>query len=243
MAFWRPAETALASSGEATALGAAAWATGARTTALGSGAFAFADDSVALGSRSQADRANTVSVGSFGNERQIVNVAAGTEQTDAVNLAQLEAKYVQATAYTDTAVALGGTAANAYTDNRETHIRNDMAAGDAATLSAANAYTDDRLAEFSAFDSRVDTLENQVGVLDDRVNRIGALSAAMSQMSAAGAGNQNASRLSLGVGNYGGKTAFAVGYQRSLSKRTTLSFGAAHDGKKAATGGGVSVGW
>ena len=37
-----------------------------------------------------ADRANTVSVGSAGNERQITNVAAGTERTDAVNVGQLQ---------------------------------------------------------------------------------------------------------------------------------------------------------
>ena len=36
-----------------------------------------------------ADRGDTVSVGSAGNERQIVNVAAGSQETDAVNVAQL----------------------------------------------------------------------------------------------------------------------------------------------------------
>src|SRR3546814_15912227 len=35
------------------------------------------------------DRVNSVSVGDVGGERQITNVAAGTEDTDAVNLAQL----------------------------------------------------------------------------------------------------------------------------------------------------------
>jgi len=169
----------------------------------------------------------------------------------------LQATLDTANAYTDTAVATGGTAANAYTDNRETHIRNDMQAGDASTLSAANAYTDTRIEDLvgaggrmdqledrvGVLDERMDRLEDRVGILDERVNRIGALSAAMSQMSAAGAGNQNANRVSLGVGTYGGKSAFALGYQRTLSKRATVSFGAAHDGKKAAAGGGVSVGW
>jgi autotransporter adhesin len=42
-----------------------------------------------LGAGSVANRANTVSVGSAGNERQITNVAAGTQDTDAVNVAQL----------------------------------------------------------------------------------------------------------------------------------------------------------
>ncbi|WP_455776950.1 beta strand repeat-containing protein, partial [Burkholderia stabilis] len=46
-------------------------------------------DSVALGSGSIADRAQSVSIGSVGNERQITNVAAGTQATDAVNFGQL----------------------------------------------------------------------------------------------------------------------------------------------------------
>src|SRR5690606_18112530 len=48
-------------------------------------------NSVALGAGSVADRDNTVSVGDAGDERQITNVAAGTEGTDAVNLHQLNA--------------------------------------------------------------------------------------------------------------------------------------------------------
>src|SRR3546814_1006573 len=60
------------------------------SVALGANSIADADNSVALGANSYADRANTVSVGSAGNERQITNVAAGTEDTDAVNLAQLQ---------------------------------------------------------------------------------------------------------------------------------------------------------
>ncbi len=59
--------------------------------ALGANAFVEkgANGAVALGTGSQASRANTVSVGSAGSERQIVNVAAGTQGTDAVNVAQL----------------------------------------------------------------------------------------------------------------------------------------------------------
>ena len=45
---------------------------------------------VALGSGSVADRANAVSVGRRDANRQIINVAAGTEDTDAVNVSQLK---------------------------------------------------------------------------------------------------------------------------------------------------------
>jgi autotransporter adhesin len=64
-------------------------ATGADAVASGGSAQASANNSVALGANSVATRKDSVSVGAAGNERQIVNVAAGTQSTDAVNLAQL----------------------------------------------------------------------------------------------------------------------------------------------------------
>jgi peptidoglycan hydrolase CwlO-like protein len=87
--------------------------------AFGNNASATALNSVALGAGSLADRANTISVGSVGSERQIVNVAAGTQSTDAVNLGQLNAvqaliptnpvQYDDATHSTVTLDGAGGT--------------------------------------------------------------------------------------------------------------------------------------
>ena len=56
---------------------------------LGHNAKVTGEGGVALGAGSVADRANAVSVGSTGANRQIINVAAGTEGTDAVNVSQL----------------------------------------------------------------------------------------------------------------------------------------------------------
>jgi autotransporter adhesin len=67
------------------------WASGAQSTAVGYYATARGANSVALGANSEAVRANSVAVGSAGNERQITSVAAGSEATDAVNKAQLDA--------------------------------------------------------------------------------------------------------------------------------------------------------
>ncbi|QQP97656.1 YadA family autotransporter adhesin [Lysobacter enzymogenes] len=76
-----------------TALGAnssiAAGATNA--VAVGESASATASGAVALGQGALADRANTVSVGNAAQQRQIVNVAAGSQDHDAVNVAQLKA--------------------------------------------------------------------------------------------------------------------------------------------------------
>ncbi|WP_227246135.1 beta strand repeat-containing protein [Paraburkholderia caribensis] len=70
---------------------AAASANGTDSVAAGPGAVVLstASGAVALGANSVADRANTVSVGSAGAQRQIVNVAAGVQPTDAVNVTQL----------------------------------------------------------------------------------------------------------------------------------------------------------
>ncbi len=64
---------------------------GADSVAIGSGSIAAAENSVALGTNSVADEANTVSVGSSTQQRRITNVAAGVNNTDAVNVAQLKA--------------------------------------------------------------------------------------------------------------------------------------------------------
>lgn len=117
-------------------VGANASTTADYATALGASARATADNAVALGQASVADQAFTVSVGRNDFQRRIVNVAEGIDDNDAVTVRQLNN-------------ALGNTPnvlaeAKAYTDTRETLIRNDMAAGDAATLASANGYTDQR---------------------------------------------------------------------------------------------------
>ena len=57
----------------------------------------------------------------------------------------------------------------------------------ADTLSSANDYTD-----------------RKVGSLDTRINRVGAMSAAMSQMAAAASNIARDNRIAVGVGMFGG---------------------------------------
>lgn len=94
-------------------------ATGRGSVAAGANATASADGAVALGANSVADRANTVSVGSAGAERQVVNVAAGNADTDAVNVAQLNARLAQGNS---TVLSQ----ANSYTDQRINDVWNDL---------------------------------------------------------------------------------------------------------------------
>ena len=59
------------------------------TTAIGANAVAPYENSVAIGAGSEAKEANVFAVGAEGKERRIVSVAAGTADTDAVNVAQM----------------------------------------------------------------------------------------------------------------------------------------------------------
>ena len=82
---------------------------------LGHNAKVTGEGGVALGAGSVADRANAVSVGSKGAERQIINVAAGKEDTDAVNVSQLKdvkaeaGKHTQVKAGTNVGIVPGET--------------------------------------------------------------------------------------------------------------------------------------
>ena len=66
--------------------------TDAGSLALGNGAVSTGPGSVALGQGStDGDASRVVSVGGVGGERRISNVAPGTSDTDAANIAQLQA--------------------------------------------------------------------------------------------------------------------------------------------------------
>jgi len=73
-------------------IGAGGSAAGQDSVAIGNFATTTGSSSVALGAGStDGGKNNVVSVGGVGAERQIINVAAGTATTDAVNLGQLNA--------------------------------------------------------------------------------------------------------------------------------------------------------
>lgn len=87
--------------------------TGNNTVVLGNGINTAANNAVVVGSDSTSDRDNTVSVGAVGRERQIINVAAGTQGSDAVNVTQLNTARLKAV-----------TDANTYTDTKYDVLNN-----------------------------------------------------------------------------------------------------------------------
>jgi trimeric autotransporter adhesin len=130
----RDTEAATASGTHATAAGANAVASGNQSTALGANSTASGNNSVALGAGSIAERDNTVSVGSAGNERQITNVAAGTQATDAVNVGQLNAATSQANQYTDQQVSAVGNALGSQIDQVARSAYSGVAAASALSM-------------------------------------------------------------------------------------------------------------
>ena len=198
---------AVDSGATAVALGQGATAAAPTATAIGDGASATAAGSVALGQGSVADRANTVSVGSAGNERQITNVAAGTQASDAVNVAQLESTATRAVAD-----------ANAYTDQR------------------FDAWSD----SFSAYQ---DQLDQRFTDQDRRIDRQGAMGAAMLNMATSAAGIRTQNRVGVGIGFQGGESALSLGYQRAISDRATITVGGAFSGDEKSVGVGAGFGW
>ena len=118
------AGAAIAGQTDATAVGYGAQANALNASAFGANSSATATNAVALGQGSVADRDDSVSVGGGldGNgaviRRQITNVAAGTEATDAVNKAQLdvvEAKADAAQVTANSALTAAGAATGSAT--------------------------------------------------------------------------------------------------------------------------------
>ncbi len=204
-----------ASGANSAAGGAGSAAAGANSTALGNGSQAQADNSVALGAGSVANRANTVSVGASGAERQVVNVADGTQATDAVNVRQLQASQ-QGTIRYDTTVN-GATNYNSVTlgstTSGPTTVRNvaagtagtdavnvdQLKSGMAQTLDWSKAYTDERMGGFER-DLRKTDNRASAGIASAMAT------AALPQPSEAGR-----SMASVAAGSYNGESGVAIG--------------------------------
>jgi len=176
---------AIASGEGSTANGANAVASGNNSTALGSNATASADNSVALGANSTADRDNTVSVGSVGAERQITNVAAGTERTDAANWGQVQ----------------------------------------------------------DAVQGAKDWASRKFEQVDRRMDSVGAMGAAMSQMAFSAQGVDKVNRIGVGVGRQGSQSAIALGYSHQILPNLNVSVGGSMSGSEKSVGAGMAFGW
>ena len=95
----------------------------------------------------------------------------------------------------------------------------------------------------STFDQFRSQVSDQFTKVNRRISQVGAMDAAMAQMSFSTQGVNADNRLGVGVSNYRSHQALAVGYARSLSDKATLSFGAAVSGDETTSSVGIGVGW
>ncbi|TKA13885.1 YadA-like family protein [Xanthomonas euvesicatoria] len=230
-----------------TAIGGSAYAHGPNDTAIGSNARVNADGSTAVGANTQiaAVATNAVAMG----EGAQVTAASGTAIGQGA----------RATAQGAVALGQGSVADRANTVSvgsvgGERQVAN-VAAGTRATdavnkgqldsgVAAANSYTDSRYnAMADSFESYQGDIEDRLRRQNRRLDRQGAMSSAMLNMSASVAGIASQNRIGAGVGFQNGESALSVGYQRAISPRATLTVGGALSGDDSSIGVGAGFGW
>ncbi|ALN92053.1 YadA family autotransporter adhesin [Lysobacter gummosus] len=199
-----------------TAVGAnttiAAGATNA--VAVGEGASVSAAGAVALGQGAVADRANTVSVGNAGQQRQVVNVAAGSLDNDAVNVAQLKASQNGTVRYdtnvdgsvNNSQVTLNNGGASVTIRNVRAGVSNTDAVnvqqlneGVNRAITVSNTYTD----------NWGNNLRREIGQLDDKAS-----AGVASAMAVAGLPQSympGKSMAAIAASSFRGETGFAIG--------------------------------
>ncbi|MFG6176269.1 YadA-like family protein, partial [Halomonas sp. THAF12] len=221
------AAAAQAEGAESIAMGPESVAQGDHSVAAGDGAVAESEGGVALGAGSQATRegmngaeeafsgesvASTqgaVSVGSEGGERQITNVAGGTEATDAVNVRQLEAVQAGAVNYDrneDGSLDYGSVTLGQ--EGTPTQIHN-VAAGELPT-DAANVGQLQALNQ--QFQQQIGGLNNRIKDVHDQANA--GTASAIAAASVPQAYLPGKSMISAGAGTYNGESAVSVGASR-----------------------------
>ncbi|QVN17766.1 YadA family autotransporter adhesin [Burkholderia pyrrocinia] len=182
------------------ALGVSSNVNANRALALGADATVTAHDAVALGQGSTADRANTVSIGKTGNERQLVNLRAGTRDTDATNLSQLK----------PVVEALGGDA----TINADGSVRGPSYKIDGQTFTNVGS-------ALTNLDGRVSTTETDVKSIRYDVNDLGT----RLDNGTTGLVRQDPASLAISIGADKGGTSVSVAGANGTRTLTGLSNG------------------
>jgi len=207
---------AVASGSGSVAIGNSATATGAASMALGNGASVTADNSVAIGAGSVAGRGNAFSVGDAGAERTVINMAAGSADTDAVNVAQLRQAQASGTQYATAPdgtpdyanLSLGGP--NGTTTTRVHNVSAGVAPTDAVNVQQLQAGLDDNLLQSRQYtDMRLQDVEGDMRTMRDEMR--GGTASAMAMAGMPQATIPGGNMLAVGMGGYQGEVAMAVG--------------------------------
>ena len=223
-----------------------------KTFVVGNNVNTSAKNAVVLGNDSASDRDNTVSVGAAGKERQIINVTAGVQDTDAVNVKQMKdantKTLTDAKIYVDAGDQATLTSAKGYTDSREVVMHQESKTADAKVLSDSKAYTDTKVVDlennFRDVSNRVDQTNQDVRKNRDIAAQGIAGITAMTNIPMPA--EQGASTVGLGMGYYDSQSAIAVGashyFDNGVAIKGAFSTGF-NNGNTTAVGGGVSYSW
>lgn len=207
----------------AVAMGKGATAKLADSVALGSGAVADReggkagyDASTNAASTNTSETwvasANAIAVGGGQNPdgkivtRQIIGVAAGSEDTDAVNVAQLKKVYTEI-----------------YPSTNGNYIQASNSAGE--NITNLDVQVKQNANDISAVNQNVNTLGNRINRMDDRIDRVGAGAAALAALHPQDFDPDDKWDFAAGYGHYRSANAMAIGAFYRPDARTMFSLG------------------
>jgi len=201
--------------------------------AIGVGASAATQDAVALGRHAQAQASASTALGA--------GARVEAQATGAVALGE------GAVADRPNTVSVGRTDA----ERQVTHVAAGTQATDAVNKSQlddgvarATRYTDAHYTTLAdAFADYRSDIDDRFRQQDRRIDRQGAMNAAMLNMATSAAGIRTDNRLGVGVGFQRGASALSIGYQRAFGERATVTLGGAFGGGESALGVGAGLGW
>ncbi|WP_413492638.1 YadA-like family protein [Morganella psychrotolerans] len=193
------------------------------TVSLGAYSRAAGEDSVALGYGAYTDRSRTVSIGNSYIKKQLINVADGTEDNDAVNVLQLnqKGKSIQENINTSKNDAI----------NTSTHYTNNQ----------VNESTKKNDQQFQKIKTQFAKNEQRIDTFEKRVNAGLAGVTAISSIPYVTANNFS---FGIGVGNYKNGNAIAAGAQYKPFENTNIRINTSLDNdNNSVVGAGLAIGW
>lgn len=204
-----------------------------------------------------------VSIGDEHHTRQLHNLAAGTLDTDAVNVAQLKnvnlgfvgnAGDGDVRLHDQRLAVLGAHDSFIKTEAKDNTI-------EIATVTSELELTPDgRLTAQSGLaktqdiadvmnqretehQSEVQRMQSRMSAMDSRLNRIGAQAAALSSLGAGAYDPLEPTQITVGIGNYKGKNAMALGIAHYINGSTMIRAGAALSGNRDELMANASLTW
>ena len=229
--------SATATGDHAQAFGAGAQATGVRTNVFGSDAAATADYSIAIGNKANASTANSIALGANSTTRSATNVTnatvaghtyggfAGTSPVGSVSVGKAgEERQIHNVAAgkisADSTDAVNGSQLYSVANDLQTQINN-------STPGAIN--------------NNITNLNNRVGNVEKRVNKVGAGSAALAALHPLDFNPDDKWTIAAGYGHYHNANSAALGAFYRPNEDTMFSVGGTVGTGESQLNAGVSI--